>query len=97
LNWLKPNLGAYKDIDQVMLNQNELVDILRTLKQVVFIKGHLLRMELVILSGLQGLVKAPSVASTIGIRISVSTSTCSAPVIAKSFYLPPALRLNSPS
>lgn len=31
--------GAYKDIDQVMLNQNDLVDILHTLKQVVCIKG----------------------------------------------------------
>ncbi|MDP2098032.1 MAG: RtcB family protein [Methylobacter sp.] len=31
--------GAYKDIDQVMLNQSDLVDILHTLKQVVCIKG----------------------------------------------------------
>lgn len=31
--------GAYKDINQVMLNQNDLVDILHTLKQVVCIKG----------------------------------------------------------
>lgn len=31
--------GAYKDIDQVMLNQSDLVDILHTLKQIVCIKG----------------------------------------------------------
>lgn len=31
--------GAYKDIDQVMENQNDLVDIVHTLKQVVCIKG----------------------------------------------------------
>jgi tRNA-splicing ligase RtcB (3'-phosphate/5'-hydroxy nucleic acid ligase) len=31
--------GAYKDIDQVMENQSDLVDIVHTLKQVVCIKG----------------------------------------------------------
>jgi tRNA-splicing ligase RtcB len=31
--------GAYKDIDQVMANQSDLVEILHTLKQVVCIKG----------------------------------------------------------
>jgi len=31
--------GAYKDIDQVMENQNDLTDILHTLKQVVCVKG----------------------------------------------------------
>ncbi len=31
--------GAYKDIDQVMRNQSDLVDILHTLKQVVCVKG----------------------------------------------------------
>ena len=31
--------GAYKDIDQVMANQRELTEILRTLKQVVCVKG----------------------------------------------------------
>lgn len=31
--------GAYKDIDQVMANQADLTEILRTLKQVVCVKG----------------------------------------------------------
>jgi tRNA-splicing ligase RtcB len=31
--------GAYKDIDQVMANQNDLVDVVHTLKQVMCIKG----------------------------------------------------------
>ncbi len=31
--------GAYKDIDQVMANQTDLVDIVHTLKQVVCVKG----------------------------------------------------------
>ncbi len=31
--------GAYKDIDQVMANQRDLVDIVHTLKQVVCVKG----------------------------------------------------------
>lgn len=31
--------GAYKDIDQVMANQSDLVDIVHTLKQVVCVKG----------------------------------------------------------
>ncbi len=31
--------GAYKDIDQVMQNQNDLTEILHTLKQVVCVKG----------------------------------------------------------
>jgi len=31
--------GAYKDIDQVMANQNDLVTVLHTLKQVVCVKG----------------------------------------------------------
>jgi tRNA-splicing ligase RtcB len=31
--------GAYKDIDQVMANQGDLVDLVHTLKQVVCIKG----------------------------------------------------------
>ena len=31
--------GAYKDIDQVMENQNDLTDIMHTLKQVVCVKG----------------------------------------------------------
>lgn len=31
--------GAYKDIDQVMLNQSDLVSVVHTLKQVVCIKG----------------------------------------------------------
>jgi tRNA-splicing ligase RtcB len=31
--------GAYKDIDQVMANQSDLVDVLHTLKQVICIKG----------------------------------------------------------
>jgi tRNA-splicing ligase RtcB len=31
--------GAYKDIDEVMANQSDLVDIVHTLKQVVCVKG----------------------------------------------------------
>lgn len=31
--------GAYKDIDQVMANQSDLVDVVHTLKQVVCVKG----------------------------------------------------------
>jgi tRNA-splicing ligase RtcB len=31
--------GAYKDIDQVMANQADLVDVVHTLKQVVCVKG----------------------------------------------------------
>ena len=31
--------GAYKDIDVVMANQNDLTEILHTLKQVVCVKG----------------------------------------------------------
>ena len=31
--------GAYKDIDQVMENQNDLTEILHTLKQLVCVKG----------------------------------------------------------
>ena len=31
--------GAYKDIDQVMKNQNDLVDVVHTLKQVICVKG----------------------------------------------------------
>ena len=31
--------GAYKDIDEVMANQSDLVEILHTLKQVVCVKG----------------------------------------------------------
>lgn len=31
--------GAYKDIDQVMANQNDLVDVVHTLKQVICVKG----------------------------------------------------------
>lgn len=31
--------GAYKDIDQVMLNQTDLVEIVHTLKQVICVKG----------------------------------------------------------
>ena len=31
--------SAYKDIDQVMHNQSDLVDILHTLKQLVCVKG----------------------------------------------------------
>lgn len=31
--------GAYKDIDQVMANQNDLTEVLHTLKQVVCVKG----------------------------------------------------------
>ncbi len=33
------NCLAYKDIDVVMENQNDLVDVVRTLKQVVCVKG----------------------------------------------------------
>jgi tRNA-splicing ligase RtcB len=31
--------GAYKDIDQVMANQADLVEVMHTLKQVVCVKG----------------------------------------------------------
>ncbi len=31
--------GAYKDIDEVMANQSDLVEVVHTLKQVVCIKG----------------------------------------------------------
>ena len=31
--------GAYKDIDQVMENQSDLVEIVHTLKQVLCVKG----------------------------------------------------------
>jgi len=31
--------GAYKDIDEVMSNQSDLVEVVHTLKQVVCIKG----------------------------------------------------------
>lgn len=31
--------AAYKDIDQVMENQSDLVDVVHTLKQVICIKG----------------------------------------------------------
>jgi tRNA-splicing ligase RtcB len=31
--------GAYKDIDQVMANQEDLVEIVHTLKQIVCVKG----------------------------------------------------------
>ena len=31
--------GAYKDIDQVMANQEDLVEVVHTLKQVVCVKG----------------------------------------------------------
>lgn len=31
--------GAYKDIDQVMLNQSDLVEVVHTLKQIITIKG----------------------------------------------------------
>jgi tRNA-splicing ligase RtcB len=31
--------GAYKDIDEVMANQSDLVDVVHTLKQVVCVKG----------------------------------------------------------
>ena len=31
--------GAYKDIDQVMANQADLVEIVHTLKQIVCVKG----------------------------------------------------------
>jgi tRNA-splicing ligase RtcB len=31
--------GTYKDIDQVMANQNDLVEVVHTLKQVLCVKG----------------------------------------------------------
>jgi tRNA-splicing ligase RtcB (3'-phosphate/5'-hydroxy nucleic acid ligase) len=31
--------GAYKDIDQVMRNQRDLVEVVHTLKQVMCVKG----------------------------------------------------------
>jgi tRNA-splicing ligase RtcB len=31
--------GAYKDIDEVMANQSDLVDVVHTLKQVLCVKG----------------------------------------------------------
>ena len=31
--------GAYKDIDQVMANQQDLVEVVHTLKQVLCVKG----------------------------------------------------------
>ena len=31
--------GAYKDIDEVMRNQSDLVEVVHTLKQIVCIKG----------------------------------------------------------
>ena len=31
--------GAYKDIDKVMANQNDLVEVVHTLRQVVCVKG----------------------------------------------------------
>ncbi len=31
--------GAYKDIDEVMANQTDLVDVVHTLKQVLTVKG----------------------------------------------------------
>ncbi len=31
--------GAYKDIDEVMANQSDLVEVLHTLKQVLCVKG----------------------------------------------------------
>jgi tRNA-splicing ligase RtcB len=31
--------GAYKDIDEVMRNQSDLVEVVHTLKQVVCVKG----------------------------------------------------------
>jgi len=31
--------GAYKDIDQVMANQSDLVEVVHTLKQVLCVKG----------------------------------------------------------
>ena len=31
--------GAYKDIDEVMENQRDLVEVVHTLKQVVCVKG----------------------------------------------------------
>ena len=31
--------GAYKDIDEVMANQSDLVEVMHTLKQVLCVKG----------------------------------------------------------
>jgi tRNA-splicing ligase RtcB len=31
--------GAYKDIDEVMANQSDLVEVVHTLKQVLCVKG----------------------------------------------------------
>ena len=31
--------GAYKDIDQVMANQSDLIEVVHTLKQILCIKG----------------------------------------------------------
>jgi RNA-splicing ligase RtcB len=31
--------GAYKDIDEVMANQSDLVEVLHTLKQILCVKG----------------------------------------------------------
>jgi tRNA-splicing ligase RtcB len=31
--------GAYKDIDEVMENQSDLVEVLHTLKQLICVKG----------------------------------------------------------
>ncbi len=31
--------GAYKDIDEVMANQSDLVEVLHTLKQIICVKG----------------------------------------------------------
>jgi len=31
--------GAYKDIDEVMANQSDLVEVVHTLKQVICVKG----------------------------------------------------------
>ena len=31
--------GAYKDIDEVMRNQSDLVEVVHTLKQVICVKG----------------------------------------------------------
>ena len=31
--------GAYKDIDEVMRNQSDLVDVVHTLKQIICVKG----------------------------------------------------------
>ena len=38
-NMLDEIPGAYKDIDQVMENQHDLVSVVHTLKQVVCVKG----------------------------------------------------------